>query len=81
MKRKTINNWKIVPTTGNTVSLIGEVDGQVIQTSPIAQAKPGEVRTQNTHYVLGEKMPGVWEIQLDMRRPSQSENLRKNGVL
>lgn len=70
-----------MPTTGNTVSLIGEVDGQVIQTSPIAQAKPGEVRTQNTHYVLGEKMPGVWEIQLDMRRPSQSENLRKNGVL
>jgi len=81
MKTKTITNWRIVPTTGNTVSLIGEVDGQVIQSSPIAQAKCGEVRTQNTHYFLGEQSPGVWEIQLAMRRPTQAEILIKHGVL
>ena len=52
MQTKTINNWKIIPTTDNTVSLVGEVDGQVIQTSPIARARKGEVLTQNTHYLL-----------------------------
>jgi hypothetical protein len=81
MKTKTINNWKIVPTTNNTVSLIGEVDGQVMQTSPIKMARPGEVQTRNTHYLLGDKKPGVWELQLEMRRRTQSDTLRKQGVL
>ncbi|NVL49873.1 hypothetical protein F2S72_08985 [Pseudomonas syringae pv. actinidiae] len=81
MQTKTIHNWKIIPTTGNTVSLMGEVDGQKIQTSPIARARKGEVQTQNTHYILGEKVPGVWEIQLDIKRKPQSDNFRKLGVL
>lgn len=81
MQTKTISNWKIIPTTGNTISLMGEVEGQVIQTSPIAFGRKGEVQTRNTHYVLGERHPGVWEIQLDMRRPTQAENLRNLGVL
>ena len=81
MQTKTINNWKIIPTTDNTVSLVGEVDGQVIQTSPIARARKGEVLTQNTHYLLGEKQPGMWEIQLEMRRRTHSDMFREYGVL
>lgn len=81
MQTKTITNWKIIPTTDNTVSLVGEVDGQVIQTSPIARVRKGEVLTQNTHYLLVEKQPGTWEIQLDMRRRTQSDMLREHGVL
>lgn len=81
MKTKAINNWKMIPTTEDTVSLIGEVDGVRIQTSPIKQARTGEVITENTHYLLGDKCPGIWEIQLEMRRRSQTETLRKHGVL
>ncbi len=76
-----ISNWKIVPSTDDTVSLIGDVNGILTQTSSIKFARPGEVRTQNTHYKLGEKSPGMWEIQLEMRRPSQVANLRRLGVL
>ena len=78
---KTMCNWRIVPTTSNTVSLIGTVNGEQIQSSPISFARPGEVKTGNSHYVLGERSPGMWEIQLEMRRPSQTQNLRRLGVL
>lgn len=81
LQTKNMSNWRIIPTTGNTVSLMGEVDGVVIQTSPIAFARKGEVKTQNTHYVLGDRHPGLWEVQLEMRRRSQTENLRNLGVL
>lgn len=78
---KVIEDWKIVPSTENTVSMFGIVDGRRIQTSPIILARKGEVKTKNTHYILGNKNPGMWELQLEMRRPKQSENLKKQGVL
>jgi hypothetical protein len=80
-KTKTIDDWRIVPSSGNTVSLIGMVDGRTSQTSPICFARPGEVKTKNTQYLLGAKSPGVWEIQLEMTRQSQLSNLRRLGVL
>lgn len=78
---KKIERWKVVPSSDNTTSLVGVVDGVATQTSPIQFARPGAVRTKNTQYLLGEKLVGVWEIQLEMRRPSQAENLRRMGVL
>jgi transcriptional regulator of heat shock response len=81
MKTKHITDWKIVPSTDNTVSLIGVVDGQKVQTSPIQLARAGEVQTLNTHYILGERLAGMWELQLEMRRREQSDTLRLNGVL
>jgi hypothetical protein len=79
--QKTIQDWKIIPTTDDTISLIGTVDGVRVQTSPIVLVRKGEVKTQNTHYILGEKQPGIWEIQLDMRRRKQTDTLRNYGVL
>lgn len=81
MKQKVIQHWKIVPSSDNTVSLVGEVNGVITQTSPIRLARPGEVMTENTHYQLGEKSPGLWEVQLEMRRPQQVSNLKRHGVL
>lgn len=78
---KRIDNWKIVPSSDNTISLIGDVNGVRTQTSPIRFARPGEVKTDNSIYVLGEKLPGMWEIQLEMRRPSQVKNLREQRIL
>lgn len=81
MKTKHITDWKIVPSTGDTVSLIGMVNGVKTQTSPIKLARAGEVQTLNTHYTLGERIAGVWEIQLQMRRTKQYNTLQENGVL
>lgn len=78
---KSIQSWKIVPSTEGTVSLVGIVGGVAIQSSPICFARPGEIRTENSHYILGSKLPGVWEIQLEMKRPEKVANLRKLGVL
>ena len=79
-KRKVkMEHWKIVPTTGHTVSLIGVVGTEYVQTSPICFGRPGEVQTENTHYILGDKQPGKWENQLQLNRPEQADNLRKHG--
>lgn len=78
---KRIEDWKIVPCTGDAICLIGLVDGVITQTSIIAQFRRGEVKTQNTHYILGERNAGMWEIQLQMKRPVQWEKLRQFGVL
>ncbi len=78
---KTIQNWKIVPSSEDTVSLVGVVDGVSTQTSPICFGRPGEVRTENSHYILGDRLPGVWEIQLEMRRREKVAKLRQFGVL
>lgn len=79
--RKLISNWIIVPSSDDTVSLVGDVNGVRTQTSPIRFARPGEIKTDNSHYILGEKSQGMWEIQLEMRRRSQVNNLRNLGVL
>lgn len=78
---KRIENWKVIPTSGGTVSLVGEVKGTVTQTSPICQARPGEMRTENSHYVLGTRQPGLWEVQLQMHRPIRYANLCAAGAL
>ena len=78
---KQIENWKVVPTTDGTVSLIGYVAGMRTQTTPVRHARPGEVMTENTIYKLGAKLPGVWEIQLELMRPEKAKALRDNGVL
>jgi hypothetical protein len=70
-----------VPSSGDTVSLLGVVKGRPTQTSPICFARPGEVKTENSHYLLGEKSPGLWEIQLEMKRSTQVKNLKRMGVL
>lgn len=76
-----MEHWKIVPTSGHTVSLIGVVGTDYVQTSPICYGRPGEIQTENTHYILGSKQPGVWEKHLHMMRPDQTANLKKYGVL
>lgn len=81
MSTKNITDWKIIPTTEDTISLIGIVDGREIQTSPIVAARRGEVKTRNSHYILGTKRPVMWELQLEMRRRKQSETLREQGVI
>lgn len=80
-RAKLIDSWKIVPSSDGTVSMIGSVEGQEIQTSPICYGRRGEVRTENSHYILGSKLAGVWELQLEMRRPEKAASLRRLGVL
>jgi hypothetical protein len=79
--QKVIDDWKIIPTSENTVSLIGVVAGKLIQTSPLVEAREGEVKTKNSHYILGNKKPGVWEMQLHLTRTSQAKTLVMHGVL
>ncbi|KQW19706.1 MULTISPECIES: hypothetical protein [Pseudomonas] len=81
MNVKQIENWMMVPTTGNTISLFGDVGGTRIQTSPIKFGKPGEVETQNSVYKLGKKSPGLWELKLAILRRSQMDELIDAGAL
>ena len=78
---KIISHWKMVPSSDGTVSMMGVVEGRQVQTSPICHGRPGEVKTENSHYILGDKLLGVWEIQLEMRRPEKTACLRLLGVL
>jgi len=78
---KLINNWRILPASEGTICLTGVVDGKQIQTSSIKAARAGEVLTENTHYKLGDKSPGMWEIQLQMKRKDKYDNLCKYGIL
>lgn len=81
-KRKVkMEHWKIVPTTGHTTALIGVVGTNYVQTSPICFCTSGEIQTENTRYILGKKQPGMWQIQLKIKRPEQAANLIKHGVL
>lgn len=81
MTAKQIENWIMVPTTENTISMIGEVGGTLMQTSPIKFGKPGEVQTTNSVYLLGEKSPGLWELKLAILRRPQMDELVDAGVL
>jgi hypothetical protein len=81
MAIKVINNWKLVPTSENTISIMGVFEGKNIQTSPITAAREKEVRTVNSTYVLGSKNSGVWEVQLRHQRPNQTKTLKDLGVL
>lgn len=78
---KIINHWKLVPSSDGTVSMTAVVEGRHVQTSRICYGRPGEVKTENSHYILGDKLPGVWEIQLEAHRPEKTASLRRLGVL
>lgn len=81
MEIRKIENWKIIPTTGNTISLVGFVKSESIQTSNIVLIAAGAVRTKHNQYNLGVKLPGIWEIQLQMRRPKEYAKLQSYGIL
>lgn len=79
---KIITNWKIVPVKDGDVCLIGEVDGLEIQTSNIKRVNGLSVVTESgTIYSLGKKREGMWEIQLQLKRPEKYNNLSKHGVV
>jgi hypothetical protein len=78
---KTISDWKVVPSSDGIVAMMGIVEGRQVQTSPICYGRQGEVKSENSHYILGDKLPGVWEIQLEMCRPEKAGSLRRLGVL
>jgi hypothetical protein len=78
---KKIENFKILPTHGGGVCLIGLVNGAEIQTSNIIKIAPGGrvVLTESgTQYLLGEPAPGIWGMQLQITRPEKYANLQ-NG--
>ena len=81
VEKKEITDWAIVPTTEDTISMIGVVNGLVILTSPIRFVKKGEVQTMNSHYLLGEKQPGLWELKLAVLRPKHLQMLSDNEIL
>ena len=78
---KIISRWKIVANNDNTASLVGEVNGWPVTTAPIKEAKRGEVKTHQTHYVLAGKSNCGWERELATQRPSLYQTLVTRGVL
>lgn len=78
---KQMTNWKIIPTTDGTVSLLGEVNGVMTQTSPIVQFRKDEVKTKNSHYQLSDMNPGMWVLQLQMRRKETYDKMCAFGLL
>ena len=84
MAAHVMKNWKIAPTKGGGVCLVGEVDGKQRQTSDITKGLPGAVMTESgTIYHIDPKdaVVGVWEMQLQISRPEKYANLQKCGVL
>lgn len=78
---RVMEDWKIVPSLNDTVSLSGVIEGIEVQTTPICYGRRDEVRTENAHYILGNKQPGGWEDQLAHQRPRNVATLRLRGVL
>lgn len=78
----TIQDWKIVSVHGGGVCLFGKVDNIERQTTNIVSAQSDSIKTKSgTVYVLGKKLVGTWEIQLNMKRPSEYANLQKHGLV
>lgn len=78
---KQMTNWKIIRTTGNTVSLLGDVNGVMTQTTPIVQFRKNEVKTKNTHYQLSDMNPGMWVLELQIHRKEIYEKMCAFGLL
>ena len=82
MQNKTIENWKIIAVSGAGVCVIGLVDGKELQTTVVTGSSGKNIRTESgSVYELGNKNPGLWEVQLQMKRPEQFKNLQKNKTL
>ncbi len=80
MNEHTIENWKIMPMHGNDICLVGEVCGAHRTTSPIKAVRRlnqfFQVRTETGNiYNLGIKSPGLWEVQLQMKRPEKFKKI------
>lgn len=79
-----MKNWKITPTKGGGVCLVGEVDGKHRQTTDIIKGKPGSVMTESgTVYQIApeDAVVGMWSMQLQISRPEKYANLQRHGVL
>jgi hypothetical protein len=79
---KKIENFRIVPTHGGGVALLGLANGVETQTSNITRIAPGGrvlLTESGTQYLLGEPALGMWSMQLQMKRPEKYENLQKGG--
>lgn len=81
MEVRKIDNWKIIPTTANTITLVGIIKGESYQTGAITDIGVGVVRTKHNQYLLGKKLPGIWETLLEMRRPKEYAKLQQNEIL
>lgn len=78
---KVIENYRIVPTKGGGVCLVGTVDGAEIQTSDIVFGRRGAVKTESgSVYQLGAPSTTMWEMQLQLRRPEKYKKLAEAGV-
>jgi len=79
---KKIENFKIVPTHGGGVALVGLVNGVETQTSDIEKIAPGGrmlLSETGTQYLLGEPALGVWGMQLQLKRPEKFANLKRGN--
>lgn len=79
-----MKNWKIAPTKGGGVCLVGMVDGKHRQTSDIKKGLPGAVMTESGtvyHIAATDAEVGMWALQLQISRPEKYANLQKCGVL
>ena len=81
METRKIDNWKITPTAANTISLVGIIKGQSYQTGAIVDIAAGVVKTKHNQYLLGKKLPGIWETLLEMRRPKVYATLQSLAIL
>lgn len=82
MVEKFIRDWKIVPVTGGEICLVGMVAEILTTTTVIVGIRKGQMKTESgTIYNLQARNPGMWELQLEMKRPSKYANLRQAGII
>ena len=82
-----ITQYRILPQQGGGVCVVGTFKGACVvvpkyQTTRIVSAKAGMVKTESgSIYTLQDMEPGMWLMQIKMKRPSEAANLERYGLI
>lgn len=75
---KFMTNFQFLPVNGGGICLLGYVAGKLLQTTNVKMQNSSlrQVSTESgSVYQLSEPKPGVWQIQLQLKRPEEFKNI------
>lgn len=82
---KIVDSWRLHPVSGDGLCIVVKKGGETVFRSTVIVSTNGQyVRTTTgSIYCLEPKRmdAGMWAVGLEMRRPKEIGNLRKNGFI
>jgi len=77
-----LTDYRFLPLSGGGVVVKGLLEGKPWITTRVMLARDGEVLTQSgSTYTLRNRSPGIWEVQLQVKRPQEFSNLQAKGLV